>query len=67
MGSTVHVEGLALLYNFLFLRLCSRWIAVHADKLDLGQAIKLGKTSRWSFDSALLPQYVHGRPGIVER
>ena len=36
-------------------------------KLEIGQSIKLGKPSRWSFDSALLPQYVHGRPGIVER
>ena len=36
--------------------------------VELGQALKVGKSSsRWSFDSAMLPQYVHGRPGIVER
>ncbi|BDA49930.1 hypothetical protein COCOBI_15-0580 [Coccomyxa sp. Obi] len=36
--------------------------------MELRQALKGGKSSsRWSFDSAMLPQYMHGRPGIVER
>lgn len=40
------------------------------SRLEAGniQALKAGRSARWSFDSSLLPQYaLHKRPGIIER